>query len=102
MTVRPHDVADLYLAPVLLEIDERLGQFEGLSAEEVEYRLALATDRQPRDAEDRAALLLRSITRALETHAWETSWHPRGLQISHDAHAVVLGIPDSLRTYLAD
>jgi len=100
MTTRPHDVTDLYLAPVLLEIDRRLGDFEGLSVKEVEYQVALATDHQPRDAADRAALLQQAITHALDTHGWETNWAPRGLKVSHDDHGLVLGIPDSLRSYL--
>ena len=101
MTTRPHDVTDLYLAPVLLAIDERLDQFEGLSPKEVEYQVALTTDHQPRDADDRAALLLLSVTHGLDTHGWEASWVPRGLRLSHDDRALALGLPDSLRAYLA-
>lgn len=100
MTARPHDLTDLYLAPVLLELDERLETFNELSPKDVELRVTLDTDRQPRHAGDRAALLLESITRAVDTHGWATSWAPRGLRMSHDGHAVVLGIPESLKVYL--
>ncbi|CAN5488592.1 hypothetical protein BH09ACT12_BH09ACT12_12980 [soil metagenome] len=102
MTVRPHDVSDLYLAPVVLELDQRLGAFEGMSAKEIELRVALETDRQPRERSDRPQLVLQSLTHALETHGWEIGWAHRGLLVSHDAHRLVLGIPESLRAYLSD
>jgi hypothetical protein len=100
MNTRPHDVSDLYLAPVVLELDHRLDEFEGLSHDEIELRVALETDRQPRDSADRSRLMLLCLTHALETHGWAVGWAPRGLRISHDDHKLVLGIPDSMRTYL--
>lgn len=100
MTTRPHDLSDLYLAPVVLELDHRLDELEGLSHDEIERRVALATDRQARDRTDRADLVLRSLTHLLDAHHWTVNWAPRGLQVSHDDHQLVLGIPDSLRTYL--
>lgn len=102
MGARPHDVPDLYLSPVTLELDHRLGELEGLTEAEIELRIALATDRQPRDCADRASLVLLMLTHALETHGWEVAWKPRGLRVSHGDHEVVLGVPHSLRAYLDD
>lgn len=100
MPERPHDVSDLYLAPVVLELDRRLDEFGDLSDDELELRVALATDRQPRNHSDRADLVLLSLTHLLDTHGWALSWAPRGLQVRHDDHTLVLGTPQNLRTYL--
>ena len=100
MTVRPHDVTDLYLAPVLLKIDRRISDLEGLSVKEIDYQVALATNQQPRDVADRAVLLQQAIIDALDTHGWETSWVSRGLKVKHEDRELVLGVPDSLRSYL--
>lgn len=100
MTTRPHDMSDLYLAPVVLELNHRLGEFEGLSHDEIELRVALETDREPRDRTDRADLVLLSLTHLLNTHGWIIDWVPRGLQIRHRDHQLVLGVPQSLRNYL--
>ncbi len=100
MTTRPHDLTDLYLSPLALELDHRLDEMEGLSQDEIEFRVALETDRQPRDRAERPPLLLLSLTHGLETHHWEVDWVSRGLRISHHDHTLVLGAPDSVRTYL--
>ena len=100
MTARPHDITDLYLPPVALELDRRLDQLEGLTAAEIEYQVILETDHKPRDAAARPALVLDMLTRALETHGWELSWVPRGLRVSHAEHHLVLGVPHNVRAYL--
>ncbi len=100
MTTRPHDVSDLFLAPVVLELNHRLDEFEGLSHDEIELLVALETNQQPRDHGDRADLVLRSLTHLMDTHNWTVDWAPRGLRVSHDDHHLVLGIPGSLRSYL--
>ena len=101
MAVRlPHDISDLYLSPVVLELDDRLNAFEGLSEQEIEFRVALETDSQPRDLADRSQLLLQTLTHFMEMHGWKVGWAPRGLRVSHDDHKLVLGIPDSVRAYL--
>lgn len=100
MTARPHDLSDLYLSPVALELDHRLGEMEGLSEDEIEFRVALETDRQPRERAERPALVLLSLTHGFETHDWEVEWVSRGLRISHGEHALVLGVPDGVRSYL--
>lgn len=102
MTAHPHDLSDLYLAPVALELDHRLGEFESLSEEEIEFRVAIDTDSQPRDRAERSQLMLLSLTHVLDTHGWDIGWVSRGLRVSHDEHELVLGVPDSLRAYLGN
>jgi hypothetical protein len=83
MNRRPHDVSDLYLAPVLLEPDHRVHEFEGMSQHEIELHVALETDREPRDPADRADIVLLALTQSLNLHKWTVNWAPRGLQVSH-------------------
>ncbi|TFD79149.1 hypothetical protein [Cryobacterium fucosi] len=100
MPIRPHDLADLYLAPVALEVDRRLEEMADLSADDVRYRVILSTDREPGTAEEREESLLEALTRGIDLHGWQVSRHPRGLSLSHDAYGLVLGIPANLVSYL--
>ena len=100
MTARPHDVSDLYLAPVALDIDRRIEEMSGLSVEEVRLRVILGTDFEPRNAGERADALFKTLTSGLELHSWQTSRKPRGLRLSHDAYSLVLGLPANLISYL--
>jgi hypothetical protein len=102
MPTRPRDVTDLYLAPVALELDRRLEGLSGLSDEELDVQITLSTDRQPNDTASRAALAIESLTHVMDLHGWQVQWDPRGLRIRNDQHSVVLGIPASLRRYLAE
>lgn len=101
MTIRPHDVTDIFLSPVVLNLDQQLAAYDGLSDEEVAFRIALATNRAPDSAEERSALALSALTHLVATHGWEVSWAPRGLRVSHDNHELVLGVPESLSRYLS-
>lgn len=100
MAARPHDVTDLYLAPVALGLDHRLEELADLPVEEVRIRVVLGTDREPRDRTEREEALLETLTRGLELHGWQVRLQPRGLLVSHDAYALVLGIPANLLSYL--
>jgi hypothetical protein len=100
MSERPHDTQDLYLSPVALELDSRLDEYDGLTEEEVVLRIALATNKEPRDSGRRAEVTLRALTQAINLHGWTVSWVPRGLQLAHDDHKLVLGVPASLQSYL--
>jgi len=100
MTTAPRDITDLYLAPVALELDRRLQKLSGLSNRRLDTEVALATDRQPANERDRRLLMLETLTHLLADHGWDASWHPRGLRVAHDHHALVLGVPDSVREYI--
>lgn len=101
MAQLPRDVTDLALAPVVLEVDAVLRSYEGLDREDIDFRLALETDRQPRSLETRAAGVLETVVRTVDLHGWEASWTDRGLCLQHGENAVTLGLPAELRSYLA-
>lgn len=100
MTLRPHDIADLYLAPLALHLDANLELLSGKSPEEVDLEVAIATNREPQGAADRREALLDTVTHLVDMQGWSASWHDRGLRLTHDGHSMVLGIPASLRSYL--
>jgi len=102
VTARPHDLADLYLAPVTLGMDHRLEEMSGLSVEDVRYRVILGTDREPHTAAEREEALLEMLTSGIDLHGWKVFRHPRGLRISHDNYSLVLGVPANLVSYLDD
>lgn len=100
MTVRPHDVVDLYLAPVALSVDANLQSLSGFSSEKIDGAVALATNLDPIGIDGRQRAVLETVTHLVEMHGWSASWHERGLLLSHEEHRLVLGIPPSLHTYL--
>lgn len=101
MTALPHDLTDLFLAPVALELSQRLADFEGMSPTEVEYTIALRADRQPGSVPaERRLLALRAIARGVDLHGWSLAWAPRGLRLQHGRNELVLGVPPVLADYL--
>lgn len=100
MTERPHDLSDLYLAPVALDLDRRVQGYSGMSDKEVVLRVTLASDAEPRNAAEREEALLHTLTSGLELHNWQVARHPRGLQLTHDGRSLVLGMPASLVSFL--
>lgn len=100
MIKRPHDIVDLYLAPVTLSLDQRLNELSELSPEDLDFRVVLDTNMQPKDRAQRAEALLGTITYLVALHDWRVSWHLRGLLVSHRDHELVLGISPNLRAYL--
>jgi hypothetical protein len=102
MPARPHDISDLYLAPVALEVDARIEELARLDKERLAYEVALEADSPDFTAQMREEGLIRTITHLIETHNWKFSWDPRGLRLTHDAHTFVLGIPAVFVEYLQD
>jgi hypothetical protein len=100
MADRPHDVADLYLAPVLLAVDTRIEELGKLELDGLAYEVGLVSDSPAGSRHTRQVALIRTVTHLIDTHHWELSWDPRGLRLTHDAHTFVLGIPAVLRDYL--
>jgi hypothetical protein len=101
MAAIPHDIADLYLAPVLLGIDARIEEYSRLDADELAFQIALEGDRADWTLEFREAGLLQAVSRFVETHDWELSMDSRGIRLTHGEHTVVLGIPDTFEAYLS-
>ena len=102
MADRPHDITDLYLAPVLLAVDARIEELGQLDRDGLAYEVALVSNSADLTRHMREQALVTTITHLLDTHHWEFSWHPRGLRMTHDAHAFVLGIPAVFLDYLGD
>jgi hypothetical protein len=102
MSDRPHDVTDLYLAPVLLAVDARIEELGKLDKGGLAYEVALESDLPGVTRQMRQEALIRAITHMTETHHWAFSWDPRGLRLTHDAHTFVLGLPAVLLDYLGD
>ena len=102
MADRPHDVTDLYLAPVLLAVDARIEELGKLDKGGLAYEVALESDSPGITRHMRKEALIRTISHLIDTHHWEFSWDPRGLRITHHAHTFVLGIPAVFLDYLGD
>jgi len=102
MTARPHDLTDLYLAPVALAVDARITELGRLDKEQLAYEVALESDSPDFTREMREEALIRTVTHLIDTHDWEVSWDPRGLRLTHDAHTFVLGLPPVFAEYLQD
>lgn len=100
MPARPHDISDLYLAPVALEVDARIEELGRLDKGQLDYEVALEADAPDFTREMREDGLIRTITHQIETHHWTFSWDPRGLRLTHDKHTFVLGVPAVFAEYL--
>jgi len=102
MASRPHDITDLYLAPVVLAVDARIEDLGHLDKDALAYEVALESDSPDFTRAMREEALIRTVTHLIDRHDWELSWDPRGLRLTHDAHTFVLGIPPVFRAYLED
>ena len=100
MATRPHDLADLYLAPVVLTVDTRIEELGRLDGDRLAYEVALESDLPDLTRSMREKALIRTVTHLIDSHDWEFSWDPRGLRLTHDAHTLVLGIPAVFLEYL--
>ena len=93
MATRPHDLADLHLAPVALRVDTRIEELGRLDRDRLAYEVALQSDLPDLNRSMREEALIRAVTHLIDSHDWAVSWDPRGLRLTHDAHTFVLGIP---------
>jgi len=102
MATRPHDLTDLYLAPVALAVDPRIEELSQLDRDRLTYEVALESDSPDFTRQLREEALIRTVTHLIDTHDWEFSWDPRGLRLTHEAHTFVLGVPALFLEYLED
>ena len=102
MPARPHDITDLYLAPVALAVDARIAELGRLDKERLAYEVGLESDTPDFTRQMREEGLIRTVTHLVETHDWKFSWDPRGVRLTHDEHTFVLGIPAVFIEYLDD
>ena len=102
MATRPHDITDLYLAPVALAADAYIEELGQLDKDRLAYEVAIRSDSPDFTRSLREEALIRTITHLIDCHDWKFTWDPRGLRLSHDAHTFVLGIPAVFLEYLED
>lgn len=100
MASRPHDITDLYLAPVALAVDARIEELGHLDAGRLAYEVAMESDSPDFTRRMREEALIRTVTHLIDCHDWELSWDPRGLRLNHEEHTFVLGIPAVFQEYL--
>jgi hypothetical protein len=100
MTSRPHDLTDLYLAPVALAIDARIRELGALDVDALTQEVALRSDKPDYNRERREEALLIAVGHLVDRHGWELSWDPRGIRLDHDEHSFVLGTPAVFTKYL--
>jgi hypothetical protein len=96
----PHDVPDLYLAPVALAVDALLDELGRVRAEELAARLGSTSHLALATRAQREAALIQTVRLSTTTHHWEVSVDERGLRLHHDRHSVVLGLAPALRDWL--
>jgi hypothetical protein len=97
----PHDVSDLYLAPVVLAIDAKLDDLATLEPRALAQRVAVESNAPAWSREDREKGLLAAIQHLIDCRGWTVTWDQRGLRLSHADHTVVLGVPASFAEYLS-
>jgi hypothetical protein len=97
----PHDVSDLYLAPVVLAIDAKLDELGTLEPHALAQRVAIESNAPAWSRADREKGLLVAIQHFIDCRGWTMTWDPRGLRLSHAEHAVVLGVPGTFAAYLS-
>jgi hypothetical protein len=102
MATRPHDLPDLYLAPVALAVDARIEELGRLDKDGLAYEVALESDEPDFTRGMREEALIRTVTHLFDCHGWKFSWDPRGLRLTHDAHTFVLGLPAVFGEFLED
>ncbi|NYJ03749.1 hypothetical protein [Petropleomorpha daqingensis] len=98
----PRDYADLFLAPVALEIDQRLEDLAGLDRDALHQRVVLATNSEARDRAGRAHDVVGSLTHVLDLHGWTAGWDDRGIRLAHHTHTLVLGVPRNVVAYVEE
>lgn len=100
MAIRPHDIPDLYLAPVALAVDARIELLGDMNLDRLAYEVALESDSPDITRHMREEALIKAVTHTIDCHDWKFSWDPRGLRLTNDAHTFVLGIPHVFVEYL--
>lgn len=100
MATVPRDLADLYLAPVVLALDGRIREYGALTADDLAKRIALESDRLDWSRDERETALLMALSHFIDLHGWALYWVDRGVQLSRGPHSLVLGVPPGLREYV--
>jgi hypothetical protein len=99
---KPHDGPDLLLAPIALELTERIAAIGDVPPDDIEFSVALASDRQNQTSRGRRAAVIAALTHGLDLHDWTVDWHAWGLALAHRDRLVVLGVPAALWQYVSE
>ena len=83
MSELPHDIADLYLAPVVLEVDARITELATLTDEKLAVQVAIESDEPDWSVDLRKVALLRTVGHLIDLHGWQMSWDDRGIRLAH-------------------
>jgi len=100
---RPHDVADLALAPVLINIERNLAMLR--ESDDLEFSLAMHLNddgRQYTTAGGRAGRIQAYATRDVDLHGWTVRPTPdlQGLAVSHGEYTVSIMLGKQVATYV--
>jgi hypothetical protein len=100
MVEHPHDISDLHLAPVALEVDAQIAELSTLSDEELAVRVGVESDLPDWSVDVRRDALLRTVGHLIDLHGWLLSWDDRGVRLSHGNHSLVLGVPANFTRFV--
>ena len=100
---RPHDVADLALAPVLINIERNIAQLR--ESDDLEFALALDLNDDGRrygTAGERAGRVQDYATREVDLHGWTVTPTPdlQGLAVSHGEYTVSIMLGKQVANYV--
>jgi hypothetical protein len=97
----PHDVPDLYLAPVILAVDTRIQKLASLDAQHLREEVAMVSNLADWTHEMRETGLLRAVEYLIDLHGWDLAWDPRGIRLTHGDRRIVLGVPATFTEFLS-
>ena len=100
MPTVPRDYTDLFLAPVALNVEQRLEELATLDRDLLHRQIVVDTDREAGDRGTRAADVVASVTRLLDMHGWVAEWDDRGIRLSSGGRSLVLGVPRNVAAYV--
>lgn len=100
---RPHSVADLALAPVIVSIERNLARLR--DSDDLEFELAMELNDDESfypDEADRLHRILKGATRNVDLHGWTVSPTPdlQGLAVSHGQHTISIMFGKQLANYI--
>jgi hypothetical protein len=100
MSELPHDISDLYLAPVVLELEARINGLAQLNDEKLALQVALESNEPDWTADMRRDAILRTVAHLVDLHGWRLAWDVRGIRASHGKRSFVIGVPASFHRYV--
>ncbi len=71
MPTLPHDIPDMYLAPVILAVDARIEELASLDLQHLREQVALVSDMPDWTRDMRETALLRALGHLIDCHQWK-------------------------------